>query len=101
MRLILASLCLLSVHFASGEDVTVKTDKGTIKGARKDVDNGKQFFYEFKGIKYAKAPIGPLRFAVINFKETIPKNGANLNPTPPKKKTQTFFLRHREEERKN
>ena len=64
MRLFLAGLCLLSVHLVSGEDVTVKTDKGTIKGARKDVDNGKVFFFEFKGIKYAKAPVGPLRFAV-------------------------------------
>ena len=65
MRLFVVSLCLLSIHLVVGEEVVVKTEKGSIKGASKDIDSGKKSFYEFKGIHYAKAPTGPLRFMVI------------------------------------
>ena len=66
MKLFLVSVCLLSVHLVAG-DVVVKTDKGDVKGAKKDVDSGKFTFYEFKGIKYGKAPTGALRFMVNKF----------------------------------
>ncbi len=68
----MVSMCLLSIHQVVGDEVVVKTEKGSIKGASKDIDSGKNSFYEFKGIPYAKAPTGPLRFTVnINseFKE--------------------------------
>jgi carboxylesterase type B len=48
----------------AGEDVVIKTEKGSVKGTKKDFDNGKSFYLQFLGIKYAKAPTGPLRFMV-------------------------------------
>ena len=59
----MVSLCLLAAHLVSGEDIVVKTEKGSVKGAKKDIDNGK-FYLQFLGIKYAKSPTGPLRFMV-------------------------------------
>ena len=64
MRLFLVTLCLISGHLTSGEDVVIKLDKGSIKGTKKDFDDGKSFYLQFLGIKYAQSPTGPLRFMV-------------------------------------
>ena len=57
-------MCLLLVaSLACAEEITVKGDKGAIKGVRIDHDFG-QYFYAFRGIRYAKAPVGKLRFKV-------------------------------------
>ena len=47
-------------------DVKVKTPKGVIKGTRIDHDFG-QYFYAFRGVRYAKAPTDELRFMVFIF----------------------------------
>lgn len=52
---------LLVVSLACAEELTVKGEKGVIKGVRIDHDFG-QYFYAFRGIRYAKAPVGKLRF---------------------------------------
>jgi hypothetical protein len=58
-------LCLfLAFGLASCEDVKVKSAKGTIKGTRVDHDFG-QYYYSFRGIRYAKPPTEELRFMVI------------------------------------
>ena len=64
MRFFLLTLCLISGHVTSGEDIVIQLEKGSIKGAKKDFDNGKSFYLQFLGIKYAQAPTGPLRFMV-------------------------------------
>ena len=57
-------LCLfLILGLASCEDVKVKTGKGTIKGTRIDHDFG-QYYYAFRGVRYAKSPTDELRFMV-------------------------------------
>jgi len=56
------AVCLLLVaSLACAEEITVKGEKGAIKGVRIDHDFG-QYFYAFRGIRYAKAPVGKLRF---------------------------------------
>lgn len=52
---------LLVASLACAEEMTVKGEKGAIKGVRIDHDFG-QYFYAFRGIRYAKAPVGKLRF---------------------------------------
>jgi carboxylesterase 2 len=52
---------LLVASLACAEEITVNGDKGAIKGVRIDHDFG-QYFYAFRGIRYAKAPVGKLRF---------------------------------------
>ncbi len=47
----------------AAEDVTVKTDKGVVKGLREDHEHG-QYYYAFKGVRYAQPPTGKLRFKV-------------------------------------
>ena len=55
-------ISLLIFGLASAEDVTVKLDDvGTIRGARVDQEMG-EYYYAFKGIRYAAAPTGKLRF---------------------------------------
>lgn len=55
-------LCLfLAIGLASCENVKVKTSKGVVKGTRVDHDFG-QYFYSFRGIRYAKPPTEELRF---------------------------------------
>ena len=63
---------LLVASLACAEEMTVKGEKGAIKGVRIDHDFG-QYFYAFRGIRYAKAPVGKLRFKVrnTNFLSTI------------------------------
>ena len=56
-------LLLVLVGFSSASDVVVKTEKGSMKGARKDLEHGKHYF-AFTGIRYAQAPTGKLRFKV-------------------------------------
>lgn len=46
---------------AAAEDVTVKIKQGGVKGNRQDHDHG-QYYYAFKGIRYAKPPTDKLRF---------------------------------------
>ena len=60
-------ICLaLVASLALAEDVKVKTPKGVIKGTRIDHDFG-QYFYAFRGVRYAKAPTDELRFMVFIF----------------------------------
>ena len=51
---------------AFAEEMTVKTEKGTVKGIRVDHDFG-QYYYSFRGIRYAQAPTGKLRFKVCMY----------------------------------
>ena len=62
MKAILA-LALFCLSAINAEDITVKTDKGAVKGVRIDHDFG-QYYYSFRGIRYAQAPVGKLRFKV-------------------------------------
>jgi len=52
---------LLMASLAHAEEMTVKGEKGAIKGVRVDHDFG-QYYYAFRGVRYAKAPVGKLRF---------------------------------------
>jgi carboxylesterase type B len=60
MKLVLGLVLLASVA-ALAEDISVKMDKGTVKGIRVDHDMG-QYYYSFRGVRYAQAPTGKLRF---------------------------------------
>ena len=51
---------------AFAEEMTVKTEKGTVRGIRVDHDFG-QYYYSFRGIRYAQAPTGKLRFKVCMY----------------------------------
>jgi hypothetical protein len=62
MKLVLGLVLLASVA-ALAEDISVKMDKGTVKGIRVDHDMG-QYYYSFRGVRYAQAPTGKLRFKV-------------------------------------
>ncbi len=60
-------LLVLLAGVAWAEDVSVRTEKGSVRGMREDHDRG-QYYYAFKGIRYAQAPTGKLRFRVsLNF----------------------------------
>ena len=62
MKLFLsACLALALTGLAASEEVKVTTGKGSLKGVREDHDAG-QYYYAFKGIRYAKPPTGDLRF---------------------------------------
>ena len=53
---------LLIVGLASAEEVKVKlAGVGTIRGSRVDQEMG-EYYYAFKGIRYAAPPTGKLRF---------------------------------------
>jgi carboxylesterase 2 len=52
---------LLVATLAYAEEMTVQSHKGAVKGVRVDHDFG-QYYYAFRGIRYAKAPVGKLRF---------------------------------------
>ena len=53
----------LAITLALAEEISVKTDKGSVKGVRVDHDFG-QYYYSFRGLRYAQAPVGKLRFKV-------------------------------------
>jgi len=59
MKLAVGILLLATLAFA--EEMTVQSKKGAVKGVRIDHDFG-QYYYAFRGIRYAKAPVGKLRF---------------------------------------
>ena len=61
MKLAVGILLLATLAFA--EEMTVQSKKGAVKGVRIDHDFG-QYYYAFRGIRYAKAPVGKLRFKV-------------------------------------
>lgn len=44
---------------------TIETSDGAIRGAKLTTEYKKVDYYSFKGIPYAEAPIGDLRFKVI------------------------------------
>ena len=67
---VLAALTVMVV----AEDVTIKTDKGTVKGIREDHEKG-QYYYAFKGIRYAQPPTGKLRFKVNSFLKVTKYDG--------------------------
>lgn len=46
-------------------NIVVKIESGRIKG-QVEVDYNGENYYSFKGIPYAKAPLGKLRFKVSN-----------------------------------
>ena len=56
------SLCLLA-SLALAEEIVLKTNKGNVRGKRVDTDQG-DYYYSFRGIRYAQAPVGKLRFMV-------------------------------------
>lgn len=58
---------LLTFCLVCGQDVvykTVETDKGSVRGIQRETLVHKRKFYSFKGIPYAKPPVGKLRFKV-------------------------------------
>ena len=59
------SVCLLA-SLVWGEDIVLKTEKGNVRGKRMDGDFG-QYYYSFRGIRYAQAPTGKLRFKVKKY----------------------------------
>ena len=61
MKLFALTFAWLATTLCLAEEVTVKTDKGTVKGIREDHDAG-QYYYAFKSIPYAQPPTGKLRF---------------------------------------
>jgi len=62
MKAVLAlALACLAISATIAEEITVKTNKGAVKGVRIDHDFG-QYYYSFRGIRYAQAPVGKLRF---------------------------------------
>ena len=61
MRIFL-SICLLA-SLALAEDIVLKTQKGNVRGKRVDAEMG-AYYYSFRGIRYAQAPTGKLRFKV-------------------------------------
>lgn len=56
------SLCLVAT-LAMGEDIVLKIQKGNVRGKRVDGDLG-QYYYSFRGMRYAQAPTEKLRFKV-------------------------------------
>ena len=74
MKLFL-SICLLAT-LALAEDIVLKTQKGNVRGKRVDTDQG-NYYYSFRGIRYAQAPVGKLRFMVWFYRE--PKNQIEKN----------------------
>jgi len=46
---------------ALAEEIVLKTNKGNVRGRRVDTDQG-DYYYSFRGIRYAQAPVGKLRF---------------------------------------
>ena len=59
---IFLSICLLA-SLALAEDIVLKTQKGNVRGKRVDAEMG-AYYYSFRGIRYAQAPTGKLRFKV-------------------------------------
>ena len=68
MKLVLAVIAWAALAMA--EEMTVKVEKGNVKGVRIDHDFG-QYYYSFRGIRYAQAPTGKLRFKVSTFLNSI------------------------------
>lgn len=64
-RLVLI-VCLIMMATVSGGSATkssiVQTDSGRVKGTHETTLLGQREYSAFRGIPYAKAPIGPLRF---------------------------------------
>ena len=56
------SICLLA-SLVCAEDIVLKIQKGNVRGKRVDDETG-QYHYSFRGIRYAQAPVGKLRFQV-------------------------------------
>lgn len=59
------TLILIGVAQAYEKYKIVETDNGQIRGVRNVTLLNGHIFYSFKGIPYAKAPTGSLRFKVI------------------------------------
>jgi carboxylesterase type B len=55
------ALCALFAALVVAEDVVVKIANGPIRGIRVDLEKG-QYYYAFKGVRYAKPPVDDLRF---------------------------------------
>lgn len=64
---IIATAIGLSFGFASNSTLvkTVVTENGAIRGQRETSLRKNMEFYAFRGIPYAKAPLGELRFKVL------------------------------------
>lgn len=65
LLLIQTALILISVAQAYEKYKIVETDSGPIRGVRNTTLLNGAIFYSFRGIPYAEAPIGDLRFKVI------------------------------------
>ena len=58
---IAALLMAAAASVVANEDSMAKVSQGTIQGVKKTSPGG-QIFHSFSGIRYAKAPVGNLRF---------------------------------------
>lgn len=63
-------ILFISVNVVSSATVRVKTDNGDVEGTVAKSLFAKRNFYSFKGIPYAKPPVGELRFKV-NFNKPL------------------------------
>lgn len=62
--IMIAVVCYMWIYGKHVEYKIVKTKNGLVRGFRDTTMNGKVDYYAFKGIPYAKSPIGELRFKV-------------------------------------
>ena len=65
VRTLLVAAALLAAGTGSGSAVQVNLKQGVFKGEIIDAGDGRQV-YSFRGIPYAKPPVGKLRFKVSN-----------------------------------
>ena len=66
---VFAALFVALVSSSLAEDVTVKVEKGTVKGVREDGEESGKYYYAFRGVRYAQPPTGKLRFKVRSCKK--------------------------------
>lgn len=71
MKLISLALALVSMGFSvSGDAPVIELQNGKVKGEEKESRDDREFF-AYRGIPYAKPPVGELRFEVKDWSSTF------------------------------